>query len=148
MNCAQHDPCTTQVVLLDEAHERTVNTDVLLGLLKGVLARRPDDFRLVVMSATLDAAPMSAYFGDVRIAYVKVTWSLAGILFTYCMSVIEAYPCEPQHGGSVDEFSWLLRLLTCRAGSFLWRCCTRRSQRTAIWTQPCTLCCRQALCKH
>lgn len=60
------------MVLLDEAHERTVNTDVLLGLLKGVLARRPDDFRLVVMSATLNAAPMSAYYGDARIAYVKV----------------------------------------------------------------------------
>ena len=65
--------CTVQVVVLDEAHERTVNTEVLMGLLKGVLARRPDDFRLIVMSATLDAAPMSAYFGDARIAYVKVS---------------------------------------------------------------------------
>jgi len=60
------------VVLLDEAHERTVNTDVLLGLLKGVLTRRPDDFRLVVMSATLNATHMAQYFGGARIAYVKV----------------------------------------------------------------------------
>jgi hypothetical protein len=74
----------TQVVLLDEAHERTVNTDVLLGLLKGVLARRPDDFRLIVMSATLDAAPMSTYFGGARIAYVKVTESLAGMAIGDC----------------------------------------------------------------
>ena len=76
---AQHILCIkTQVVVLDEAHERTVNTDVLMGLLKGVLARRPDDFRLIVMSATLDAAPMSAYFGGARIAYVKVRETLAG----------------------------------------------------------------------
>lgn len=43
------------MVIIDEAHERTVQTDVLLGLLQGVLRRRGDDFRLIVMSATLDA---------------------------------------------------------------------------------------------
>jgi HrpA-like RNA helicase len=48
-----------QVVIVDEAHERTVSTDVLLGLLKGVAARRGDDFRLLVMSATLDAEAFS-----------------------------------------------------------------------------------------
>lgn len=79
VSSARHVYPHAQVVLLDEAHERTVNTDVLLGLLKGVLARRPDDFRLIVMSATLDAAPMSSYFGDARIAYVKVTGLFAGV---------------------------------------------------------------------
>lgn len=51
------------VVILDEAHERTVMTDVLLGVLKLVLLRRPE-LRLVVMSAGPDASRMQHYFGE------------------------------------------------------------------------------------
>jgi len=68
----QHDPLLSsfRTLVLDEFHERSIHADVGLALAKQAWAAR-DDLRLVVMSATLDQAPVSRFLGDCPVVEVS-----------------------------------------------------------------------------
>ncbi len=68
----KNDPLLRQyaVIMVDEAHERSLNIDFILGLLKGILAER-EDFKVIISSATINAAVFSEYFDKAPVVTIE-----------------------------------------------------------------------------
>ncbi|MBN8736835.1 MAG: ATP-dependent RNA helicase HrpA [Xanthomonadales bacterium] len=74
-------------LIIDEAHERSLNIDFLLGYLKGLLRRRPD-LKLIVTSATIDTARFAEHFDNAPVVTVEG----------------RAYPVEIRYRPSGNDF--------------------------------------------
>jgi HrpA-like RNA helicase len=77
------------LLVVDEAHERSLNIDFILGLLKRVLENRKD-FRVIVSSATINAEVFSEYFGECPVVKIDAR--------RYPVSLIYDPPLPPEPG--------------------------------------------------
>ncbi len=101
----QHDRWLDQydTIIIDEAHERSLNIDFILGYLKQLLPKRPD-LKVVITSATIDVERFSRHFGDAPV--IEVSGRTYPVEQRYLPLVREEGPdMDPMEGifAAVDE---------------------------------------------
>jgi RNA helicase HrpA len=90
-------------IIVDEAHERSLTIDFILGLLKRILEER-HDFKVIVSSATINASVFSAYFGDCPVVKIDAV--------TYPVTLIYDPPDPAQGQTGLAASEYLLNKIT------------------------------------
>ncbi|KAH8255382.1 hypothetical protein KR038_002017 [Drosophila bunnanda] len=101
---SEPDLASYSVMIIDEAHERTLHTDILFGLVKDIARFRPE-LKLLISSATLDADKFSAFFDDAPIFRIPGRRYPVDIFYTKapeadyidacCVSVLQIHATQP-----------------------------------------------------
>jgi len=91
----------TGTVVLDEFHERHLDTDLALALVRRLQKTMRRDLRIVVMSATLDAAPLAGFLGDCPI--IRSEGRLFDLAITY--TPYSPVPLEAQVAAAFEQLA-------------------------------------------
>ncbi|KAI0562305.1 pre-mRNA-splicing factor ATP-dependent RNA helicase DHX16 [Gracilaria domingensis] len=94
------------VILVDEAHERSMSTDIVMGLIKDIARFRGDDVRIIISSATMDTAKFSSYFDDAPVYSIPGRRYEVDLYYTKtpepdyveasCISVLQIHASQPR----------------------------------------------------
>lgn len=70
-------------IMIDEAHERTINTDILLFLLRELCTKRKNNLKVIITSATIDYIKFLDYFNASNTQYIHVPGRLYPVDVVY-----------------------------------------------------------------
>ena len=106
----QHDPLLLQydTIIVDEAHERSVNIDFILGILRSVLKRRKD-LKVIITSATLDTAKFSQAFQQAPVIHVSGRLYQVSVLYQALDKDMEDQGETTYIDAAVNAVEYLLR---------------------------------------
>lgn len=102
---SEPDLASYDVVMIDEAHERSLSTDIVMGLVKDIARFRGDNFRVIISSATLNAEKLSGYFDNAPVFKIPGRMYGVDILFSKvpqadyldacCVTVLQIHKSQP-----------------------------------------------------
>ncbi|KAK6923377.1 IBR domain [Dillenia turbinata] len=96
-------------IVADEAHERSLSTDLLLAMIKGLLCRR-HDLRLIIMSATADANQLSDYFFGCQTFHVMGRNFPVKIKYVSYLSEVACVSTKPSHAAVASYVTDVVRM--------------------------------------